>query len=118
MDEAAAYVDPLSGVLANLVYNGLLTGRPYLFEAVDDVAAAARFCRETLGTKRLAVAGLGDATLLAAAASRALDLEDATDAAAPVFSWRTTVEEGRERWPIQYLFPGGASLDDGHGRLR
>ena len=118
MDEAAAYVDPLSGVLANLVYNGLLTGRPYLFEAIDDVAAAARFCRETLGAKRLAVAGLGDATLLAAAASRALALEDATDAAAPVFSWRATVEEGRERWPIQYLFPGGASLDDGHGRLR
>ena len=59
MEEASAYVDPLSGVLANHVYNGLLTGRPYLFEAIDDVAAAASFCRETLGAKRLAVAGLG-----------------------------------------------------------
>jgi hypothetical protein len=117
-DEAAAYVDPLSGVLANHVYNGLLTGRPYLFEAVDDVAAAAVFCRETLGAKRLAVAGVGDATLLAAVAARVLSLEDANDPAAPVFSWRATVEEGRERWPIQYLFPAGATLDDGRGRLR
>jgi dienelactone hydrolase len=117
-DEAAAYFDPLSGVFANHAYNGLLTGRPYLFEAIDDVAAAASFCRETLGAKRLAVAGLGDATLLAAAASRVLDLQSANDPAAAVFSWRGAVEEGRERWPIQYLFPGGASLDDGHGRLR
>ena len=32
--------------------------------------------------------------------------------AAPVFSWREAVEQGRERWPIQYLFPGGALLED------
>jgi len=115
-DEDAAYVDPLSGVLANHAYNGLLTGRPYLSEALDAVAAAASFSRETLGAKRVAVAGLGDATLLASVAARVLALEPANDPAAPVFSWRAAVEEGRERWPIQYLFPGGASLDDGHGR--
>lgn len=28
--ETAAYFNPLSGVLANHVYNSLLTGRPYL----------------------------------------------------------------------------------------
>jgi hypothetical protein len=114
-DEDAAYVDPLSGVLANHAYNGLLTGRPYLFEALDAVSTAAAFCRATLGAHHVAVAGLADATLLAAVAARVLSLEPANDPAAPVFSWRRTVEEGRERWPIQYLFPGGASLDDGHG---
>jgi hypothetical protein len=117
-DEVAAHVDPLSGVLANHAYNGVLTGRPYLFEALDAVSTAAAFCREMLGAKRIAVAGLGDATLLADAASRVLDLESANDPAAPVFSWRAAVEEGRERWPIQYLFPDGAALDDGQGRLR
>jgi hypothetical protein len=116
--EAEAYADPLSGVLANHVYNGLLTGRPYLFEAIDDVADAARFARRVLGARRVAVAGLGDASLLAAAAARVLSIELANDSAAPVFSWRAAVQEGRERWPIQYLFPGGGALDDGHGRLR
>jgi dienelactone hydrolase len=115
-DEDTAYFDPLSGVLANHAYNALLTGRPYLFEAIDTVAAAATFCRETLGAKRIAVAGLGDATLLASAAARVLSLDLANDPAAPVFSWRATLDDGRERWPIQYLFPGGAGLDDGRGR--
>jgi dienelactone hydrolase len=113
--EDAAYFDPLSGVLANHAYNALLTGRPYLFEAIDTVSAAATFCRETLSARRVAVAGLGDATLLASAAARVLSLDLANDPAAPVFSWRATLEEGRERWPIQYLFPGGAGLDDGRG---
>jgi hypothetical protein len=110
-DEDAAFFDPLSGVLANHAYNGLLTGRPYLFEALDAVAAAATFSRETLGAKRVAVAGLGEAALLASVAARVLALEPASDPAAPVFSWRAAVEEGRERWPIQYLYPGGAGLD-------
>ena len=47
----AAYADPLSGVLANHVYNALLPGRPYLLEMIDDVEAAAVFCRETLGAR-------------------------------------------------------------------
>ncbi len=117
-DEAEAYFDPLSGVLANHAYNGLLTGRPYLFEAIDAVAAAAMFGRETLGAKRLAVAGVGDATLLAGAAARVLALEAAAEPGPPAFSWRAAVENGQERWPIQYLFPGGAALDDGRGRLK
>jgi hypothetical protein len=111
-DERAAYADPLSGVLANYVYNSLLTGRPYLLEAIDDVAAAARFSREALGAKTLAIAGRGDAGLLALSAGRVLSLEIANAPGTPVFSWRDTVEQGGERWPIQYLLPGGALIDD------
>jgi dienelactone hydrolase len=110
-DEAAAYADPLSGVLANHVYNSLLTGRPYLLEAVEDVEVAARVAREALGAKRLAIAGRGDAGLLAVVASEALPgLELANEPGTVVFSWRDTVEQGRETWPIQYLFPDGAAL--------
>ena len=111
-DERAAYADPLSGVLANHVYNSLLTGRPYLLEAIDDVAAAARFSREALGARSLAIAGRGEAGLLAVSAARVLSLELASAPGTPVFSWREAVEQGRERWPIQYLVPGGALLED------
>ena len=109
-DEDAAYADPLSGVLANHVYNALLTGRPYLLEAVDDVAVAARFSREALGATRLAVAGRADAGRLAVTASVLLGLELANAPGTPVFSWREAVDTGRERWPIQNLLPGGALL--------
>jgi dienelactone hydrolase len=110
--EEDAYADPLSGVLANHVYNALLTGRPYLLEAVDDVAVAARFSREALGATRLAVAGRGDAGRLAVTASRLLGLELANAGGLVVFSWREALERGQERWPIQYLVPGGALLSD------
>jgi dienelactone hydrolase len=110
VDEEAAYADPLSGVLANHAYNALLAGRPYLFEAIDDVSVAARFSRETLGAARLAVAGRGDGGLLAVSAARVLGLELASEPGTPVFSWRDAVEQGRETWPIQYLLPGGAAL--------
>lgn len=110
-DEEAAYADPLSGVLANYVYNGLLTGRPYLLDALEDVDTAARFAREALGAKRLAIAGRGEAGLLAVLASRVQPgLELANEPGTPVFSWREAVEQGRERWPIQYLLPGAARL--------
>ncbi len=110
-DESAAYADPLSGVLANHVYNSLLVGRPYLLEAVDDVAVAAQVARQAFGARRLAIAGRGDAGLLAVVASDLLpDLELANEPGTPVFSWRHAVDRGQERWPIQYLLPGGAAL--------
>ncbi|HXY38511.1 MAG TPA: hypothetical protein VEQ10_02525, partial [Vicinamibacteria bacterium] len=110
-DEETAYADPLSGVLANHVYNGLLTGRPYLLDALEDVDTAARFARQALGAKRLAIAGRGEAGLLAVLASKVQGgLELANEPGPPVFSWREAVEQGRERWPIQYLVPGAARL--------
>jgi hypothetical protein len=112
-DEARAYASPLSGVLANHVYNALLTGRPYFLEMIEDVEIVARFAREHLGAGRIALRPRGEAGALADAAVRALPgLERlATAAPAPAFRWSEAVEQMREVWPIQYLLPGGAFLD-------
>jgi hypothetical protein len=111
-DEDAAYVSPLSGVLANHVYNALLIGRPYFFEMLEDAEIAVRFARAALGAQRLAVAGEGDAHLYAAAIAAVVpgvDLVPPTGGEAP-FSWAGAVERMQEVWPIHYLVPGGAYL--------
>jgi hypothetical protein len=111
-DEARAYFNPLSGVLANHVYNSLLTGRPYLLEAIEDVEIVSRFAREKLGVARLVLAPSASARGLADAAARVVPgLEVEASAAAPPFRWAEVVEQMRETWPIQYLLPGGAALD-------
>ena len=110
-DEGRAYASPLSGVLANHVYNSLLTGRPYFLELMEDVEIVARFAREHLGADRLVVRPRGEAGALAEAVAEALPgLELLPSAAGPAFRWRDVVEEMREVWPIQYLLPGGALL--------
>ena len=111
-DEAAAYASPLSGVLANHVYNAQLVGRPYLLELIEDVEIAARFGRARLAARELAIEGAGDARLLARAAAAALpDVAlVAAPGAATAFSWSDAVERGLETWPIPYLVPGGAEL--------
>jgi dienelactone hydrolase len=115
-DEQQAYFNPLSGVLANHVYNSLLTGRPYFLEMIDDVAIVARFAREKLAAPSVAVAGLGDAGLLADAIPEVLPGVVKSAASAPrVFTWTSIVEEMRELWPIQYLMPGGAGLAPARG---
>jgi dienelactone hydrolase len=111
-DETRAYFNPLSGVLANHVYNAQLLGRPYLMEAIEDVELVARFARERLGATRLSLTPSGDAGALAEAAGPALGLEvrPATPADTSAFRWPDVVEQMRETWPIQYLLPGGALL--------
>ena len=116
--EEAAYASPLSGVLANHVYNAQLLGRPYLFELIEDVEIAVRFARERLGAREVAIEAPGDAHLLGRAVAAALpDVALVRPAAAePSFSWKEAVETLRETWPIHYLVPGGASLRfDGPG---
>jgi cephalosporin-C deacetylase-like acetyl esterase len=106
-DDAAAYANPLSSVLGNLVYNAQLLGRPYVMEMVEDVEIVARFAREQLGARSLAVAGRGDARVVAALAAEAMpDLEPLSGR--DLDRWRKTLDEGREIWPIQLLLPGGA----------
>jgi hypothetical protein len=110
LPEDAAYVSPVSGVLANHAYNALLTGRPYFLEMIEDAEVVLRFAREKLGATRLAVTGRGDAGLLAAGIAAAVpDVELLPSSSAP-FSWAQAVEEMRETWPIHYLMPGGAYL--------
>jgi hypothetical protein len=111
-DEDAAYASPLSGVLANYVYNSLLLGRPWLLEAIDDAEIASRFARERLGAREVRVEGWGDAGLLARAVAVTLPGVSLVPAAPgpEVFSWKEAVSGLRETWPIEYLVPGGAHL--------
>ena len=109
-DEAQAYASPLSGVLANHVYNALLTGRPYFLETMEDVEVVARFAREHLGAGRLAVRPRGEAGVLADAVAQTLPGVERMPTAGPAFRWSEAVDQMREVWPIQYLLPGGALL--------
>jgi len=111
-DEEAAYTSPLSGVLANHVYNAQLLGRPYLLEMIEDVEVAVRFARARLGAREVAIDGPGNARLLARAVAAALpDVALVRPATAEeAFDWTDAVESLRETWPIHYLVPGGASL--------
>jgi hypothetical protein len=113
-DEAEAYANPVSGVLANHVYNSLLLGRPYLFEIIDDVAIVGRFARQELGARQLAVSGRGEARVIATAAAAVLDGIEAVpapgEASGSLSFWAETLESGRETWPIHLLLPGGAAL--------
>ncbi len=111
-DEEAAYASPLSGVLANHVYNAQLLGRPYLFDMIEDVEVAVRFARARLGAREVAIDAPGDARLLARAVAAALpDVALVVPRGAETsFSWAEAVESLRETWPIHYLVPGGASL--------
>jgi hypothetical protein len=109
VDEEQAYVSPLSGVLANYVYNSLLLGRPYFLEMMEDVEVVARFARERLGAQRLTVVPSGQARALAEAVAETIPgVELSPSSGAASFRWSDAVEQMRETWPIQYLLPGGA----------
>ena len=110
-DPDEAYTSPLSSVLADYVYNSLLTGRPYLLQLIEDAEIVTLFARSQLGAKMwLSPPGKGRAdsardistTLPAIALSPGASTCDA--------SWARIVEDGQERWPIQNLLPGGAYI--------
>ena len=106
-----AYTSPLSGVLANYVYNSLLTGRPYLLQMVEDVEIAARFARIHLNATDISITATGDAYTLAHDAAGVLPgLRLLPTDNARVLSWAQLVKEKQEVWPIQYILPGGAYL--------
>jgi pimeloyl-ACP methyl ester carboxylesterase len=105
-----AYVSPISGVLADYVYNSLLTGRPYFLQMIEDVEITARFTSAKLAPgSQLAITGTGDAFTLANAAS---ETSPQTKLVSPPDShplnWSELVEQKRELWPIQDLLPSGA----------
>jgi cephalosporin-C deacetylase-like acetyl esterase len=111
VDFDRAYLDPLSGVLANHVYNSLLTGRPYFLQMIDDAKIAIQFAERKLQTHITGVVGFGMANTLANAISEVdpklkLLEPDRTD----VLKWSDLVERKQELWPVQYLLPGGAYI--------
>jgi alpha/beta hydrolase family protein len=110
LDEPSAYESPLSGVLANHVYNAQLTGRPYFLDMIEDVEIVVRFARERLGARRVQLRARGDAQALAEAASTVLDGVQLRPGGEPAFRWSEAVEKMQEIWPIQYLLPRGADF--------
>ncbi len=110
-DFDTAYVSPLSSVLADYVYNTLLTGRPYLLQMIEDVEIAARFARTHLKATDLAITGEGDAYTLAHDAAGVLaGVRLVPNSAGRLFSWSDVVSQKREIWPVQYVYPSGAYL--------
>jgi hypothetical protein len=111
LDFDHAYQNPLSGVLANHVYNSLLSGRPYFFQMIEDAEIAKRFVSAQLGTKVAAVAAPGEAYTLAAAIAEVFqNVKLLRGINSVLFQWSELVEKKQETWPIQYLVPGGAYI--------
>ena len=104
-------MSPLSSVLADYVYNTLLTGRPYLLQMIEDVEIAARFARTHLKATDLAITAEGDAYTLAHDAAGVLTgVRLVPNSGGRLLSWSDVVAQKREIWPVQYVYPGGAYL--------
>jgi cephalosporin-C deacetylase-like acetyl esterase len=109
-----AYTDPLGSVLADYVYNSLLTGRPYFLQLMDDLRIAELFVRNRdshLPQEPLALAASGEAYTLAI---RFHEVDPhvtiLTPDSAPILNWSTLEAQGQEQWPIAFLMPSGATL--------
>jgi hypothetical protein len=105
-----AYVSPVSGVLADYVYNSLLTGRPYFLQMIEDVEIATRFVHAKVAAHtEVIVTGVGNAHTLASAVSETLPgIRLLSEPDAQIVKWSDLVNQERELWPIEYLLPGGA----------
>jgi hypothetical protein len=109
-----AYVNPLGSVLADYVYNSLLTGRPYFLQLMDDLKIAELFARDRdahLTGQPMLLAASGEANTLAAQFQE-IDpqVRILTHDSAPILNWSTLVAQGQEQWSIAFLMPSGASL--------
>jgi len=111
LDFDHAYVNPISGVLANYVYNSFLTGRPYFLQMMEDAEIAKRFAAEKLHVNVVAATATGDGYTLAGAIAETLPgMSLLPEPNGKVLKWSEIVEQKRETWPIQYLLPGGAYI--------
>jgi len=112
LDFNRAYVSPLSGVLADYVYNSLLTGRPYFLQMIEDVEIATRFFKAELNPRaQIAVTGTNGAFTLASAISETLpSIRLVATQDDHIIQWSDLVNHETELWPIQYLLPGGAYI--------
>jgi len=111
LDFDHAYVNPVSSVLADYVYNALLTGRPYFLQMIEDAEIANRFARVKLQATEVSVSSDSDSYGLASAISDALpQVKLLPQAGGQAFRWSQIVEQKQELWPIQFLLPGGAYI--------
>ncbi len=109
-----AYVDPLGSVLADYVYNSLLTGRPYFLQLMDDIKIAEIFVRKQnahLPRQPITLAATGDAYTLAVRYKEVdPQVKILANDSAPVLNWSALVTQGQEQWPVAFLMPYGALL--------
>lgn len=111
LDFDHAYVNPVSSVLADYVYNALLTGRPYFLQMIEDAEIANRFARVKLQATEVSVSSDSDSYGLASAISDALpEVKLLPQAGGEAIHWSQIVEQKQELWPIQFLLPGGAYI--------
>jgi len=112
LDFDHAYLNPVSGVLADYVYNTLLSGRPYLLQMMEDVEIATRFFKAGVNPQaEMAVTGKNSAYTLASAVAETLpDIRLLSQPDAQIIKWSELVNQETELWPIQYLLPGGAYI--------
>ena len=107
----AAYLSPLAGVLANYIYNSLLTGRPYFLQMIEDAEIVSRFARAKISAERVLVTARGDGYTLACAVAEAVPgVEMLPQPGEKRILWSELVAQKRELWPIHYLLPGGAYI--------
>ncbi len=111
LDFDRAYANSISSVLANYVYNSLLTGRPYFFQLIEDAEIASRFTKEKLQRNVTQAAASSDDDTVASAVAQVLPgIKLLPQQNTNVLKWADLVEEKREMWPIQLLVPGGAYI--------
>ena len=111
LDFDRAYVNSLSGVLANYVYNSLLTGRPYFLQMIEDAEIASLFSAQKLHASVVVVTAAGDAYTLASSVAETLPgIKLLPEPNRKILKWSEIVEQKRETWPIQYLMPSGAYI--------
>ena len=111
LDFNHAYVNPISGVLANHVYNALLIGKPYFLQMMEDAEIARRFATEKISVNVVAVTAAGDAYTLASAITETLPgMSLLPEPNGKILKWSDFLEQKRESWPIQFLLPGGAYI--------
>ena len=98
---------------SDLVYNSLLTGRPYFLQLMDDLQIAAHFIRRrhSKTPALITLAGVGEASGLAADLKQ-MDpsYEILPGTRSPATDWALLVAKSQEDWPIAFLLPSGALL--------
>ena len=110
LDFDHAYINSLSGVLSDYVYNSLLTGRPYFLQTMEDVEIAERFVTAKINPKA-EVAVTGTNSTLANAISETLpNFKVLPSPDGQVLNWSELVNQKTELWPTEYLMPGGAYI--------
>jgi acetyl xylan esterase AXE1 len=110
LDIEHAYLNPLSGILSDYVYNSLLTGRPYFLQMIEDAEIATRFFQGHFDPRvEFVVTGTHDAYTLASAISESLpNVKLLPQPDAQMIKWSDIVDRKTELWPIEFLLPGGA----------